>query len=72
MLVTLVNTLFDEIKQRNGLRSDAALARYLATKSGETVSEMAIVRWRQGKFPKGLDVLGPQILEYSDTLKQSA
>ena len=72
MLKVLVNTLFDEIRHRHRLTSDAALARYLSEAAGEKVSEMAIVRWRQGKYPKGLDVLGPHLIEYAETLRQPA
>ncbi len=72
MLKVLVNTLFDEIKHRHRLKSDAALARHLSHVAGEPVSEMAIVRWRRGEYPKALDVLGGQLVEYADTLKQPA
>lgn len=72
MLETMINALFDEIKVRHQLRSDAALARHLSATAGVPVSEMAIVRWRRGEFPKGLDVLGPQLIEYADTLRQPA
>lgn len=72
MLSVVVNALFDEIKSRHKLNSDAALARHLSTITGDKVSEMAIVRWRRGEFPKGLEVIGPQILEYADALRQPA
>ncbi len=72
MITVLVNRLLDEIRQRHNLTSDRALAHYLSQESGETVSEMAIYRWRRGKLPKGMDVLGPQLVEYADTLKQAA
>lgn len=72
MLKAMVNALFDEIRHRHGLTSDAALARHLSSAAGETVSEMAIWRWRKGFYPKGLDVLGPQLVEYADTLRQEA
>lgn len=66
MLLNMVNALFDEIKRKNQLSSDAALARYLK------VNEMAILRWRRGAYPKGLEIIGPQILEYADVLRQPA
>jgi hypothetical protein len=72
MLQVLVNTLFDEIRNRHQLTSDAALAKYLSAAAGEKVSEMAIHRWRRGHYPKGLDVLGPQLIEYADTLRHQA
>jgi hypothetical protein len=72
MLKVLINTLFDEIRHTNRLTSDAALARFLSERAGEKVSEMAIVRWRRGEFPKGLDVIGPHLVDYADKLRQPA
>lgn len=72
MLTELVNSLFDEIKRRHNLASDAALARHLSQVTGDTVSDMAILRWRRGEYPKGLEVIGPQILEYADSLRVTA
>jgi hypothetical protein len=72
MLVQQINTLFDEIKRNKGFRSDRELAQHLAEECGEPVTEMAVWRWRKGRLPKGLDVLGPQLIAYADTLKRPA
>lgn len=69
MLTPTINALFDEIKARHGLKSDAALARHLAAQAGEPVSEMAIVRWRRGEYPKALDVLGAQLVAYAEAIR---
>lgn len=66
MLIDMVNTLFDEIKRREGLKSDAALARHLG------VTEMAILRWRRGEYPHGLKVIGPQLVTYAETIRPPA
>lgn len=71
-LERLVNVLFDEMKARHGLTSDAALARHLSEISGQQVHQMAILRWRRGEFPKGLEVLGPQLIVYAENLRQPA
>ena len=54
----VVNNLFDCIKMRENLTTDAALARYIG------VSNMAISRWRKGKFPLSLRIITPLLLHY--------
>lgn len=60
---TLINTLFDQIKVKNNLRSDAALARHIG------VNDMAIHRWRRGEISPSLRVIGPLLVDYADVIK---
>lgn len=59
----LINTLFDQIKQQQQLRSDAALARYLG------VNDMAIRRWRRGEISPSLRIIGPLLVDYAHVIK---
>lgn len=59
----LINTLFDQIKEQNKLRSDAALARHIG------VNDMAIHRWRRGEISPSLRIIGPLLVAYADVIK---
>lgn len=60
---TLVNKLFDTIKEQHNLPSDGALARFL------DVPEMYIWRWRRGQYGTSGDVLIPLTLSYAPSLR---
>lgn len=62
-ITDLINQTFDQIKQREKLRSEAALARYIG------VNNMAIRRWRRGEISPSLRVLGPLLVNYADVIK---
>lgn len=59
----LINALFDQIKAKNNLRSDAALARHIG------VNDMAIHRWRRGEISPSLRVIAPLLVIYADVIK---
>lgn len=63
--VELINVLFDQLKERYALTSDAALARHIG------VHDMNIMRWRRGEFGTSLKVLAPLLVSHSETLKAS-
>jgi hypothetical protein len=71
MLVAQINALFDRIKREHYLTSDDALRRYLEAATGIKLSEMTIYRWRRGEYPKGLEVLGPQLVLYADAIRDA-
>lgn len=69
MLVATINALFDAIKRDHHLTSESALARHLSQTTGIQITDMAIYRWRKGEYPKGLEVLGPQLVLYADAIR---
>jgi hypothetical protein len=58
-ITDLINKVFDQIKQRHQLRSDAALARHIG------VNDMAIRRWRRGEISPSLRIVGPLLINYA-------
>lgn len=63
--ITLINSLFDHIKEQHNLPSDSALARHIG------VPDMYIWRWRRGEFGTSTDVLAPLLITYGPTIPQS-
>lgn len=56
---TLINSLFDTLKEQHCLKSDSALARHIG------VPDMYIYRWRRGEFATSLKVLAPYLVHYN-------
>lgn len=59
----LLNQLFDTIKTKHALKSDAALARHLQ------VDPMSILRWRRGELPTSLQVIAPLLIIHGKSLQ---
>ena len=60
--ITMINALFDAIKEANGLSSDSALARHI------DVPDMYVWRWRRGEVSASFKVLAPLLVTYAERI----